>query len=761
MYLKLIITSFFCFCITLLYAQINIIPQPQFVQQSKGSFLINNKTAIIYDQYSKPHALYLQQQLKTNYNITPRVIYYNEIKNLPTQQIISLSVKNNVTNGYALNSTQNNIEIMGVNDTLLFNGLQSLLQLIIQKNCQTYIPSVIIKDAPRFQYRGMHLDVSRHFFNVADVKRYIDYLAFYKFNTFHWHLTDDQGWRIEIKKYPLLTQIGGYRNGTIVGRYPGIGNTNQRYGGFYTQAQIKEVVQYASERFINIIPEIEMPGHASAAIAAYPQLSCFPDEAVEIAPTTIWSGSKKGKHVQQTWGVFNDVFAPTDYTFQFLEDVLDEIIPLFPSTYIHIGGDECPKENWKRSAFCQQLIKDKNLKDEHGLQSYFIQKIEQYLNKKGKKIIGWDEILEGGFAPNAAVMSWRGTEGGVAAAKQQHNVVMTPGSHCYFDHAESQQEDSVTIGGFLPLEKVYRFEPVPSELNKNEAIFILGAQANVWTEYITNTAKLQYMIFPRIAAIAEVLWTNPENKSWLNFEKKIPIIFNQCKKWKANFNKAYYELYADVQPSVDNKSIQLALSSKQPKANIVYKINDGAFKKYEAPLHISTTCSIGYSILIDDKVQKLTKQPFHFNKATGKKIELSVLPSKAYPGNGAFSLVDGIHNTKGLAASAECIGFEGDDVMVKITFNEPTIINNINIHSLYEPGSWVYLPKSISLFNQNMELLQQKEVTNTENIQSVTLLKKITETQIIIKINNYGIIPTGMPGAGNKAWLFLNEIEIN
>jgi len=331
-------------------------------------------------------------------------------------------------------------------------------------------------------------------------------------NTFHWHLTDDQGWRIEIKKYPKLTTVGGFRNGTIIGRYPGTGNDGLSYGGYYTQEQIKEVVKYAADRFITVVPEIEMPGHSSAAIAAYPQLSCFPEEATKHPAKCAWNGDSTGKKVQQTWGVFEDVYAPTEYTFNFLQDVLNEVMQLFPSKYIHIGGDECPKESWKRSAFCQQLIKEKGLKDEHGLQSYFIQRIEKYLNTKGRQIIGWDEILEGGLAPNATVMSWRGEKGGIEAAQQQHNVIMTPGGWCYFDHSQTQQEDSVTIGGFTSVEKVYSYDPVPKELSAANKKYVLGAQGNVWTEYIGNTAKLEYMVFPRISALSEVLWTSAEQK---------------------------------------------------------------------------------------------------------------------------------------------------------------------------------------------------------------------------------------------------------
>ena len=438
------------------------------------------------------------------------------------------------------------ISISGETNREIFYGIQTLLQLMdireatASSEAGVSLPYVVINDYPRFAYRGMHLDVARHFQPVAFIKKYIDYLAAYKFNTFHWHLTDDQGWRIEIKKYPRLTEVGGYRNGTIIGHYPGKGNDSLRYGGFYTQDQIKEVVQYAAERHIDVIPEIEMPGHASAAIAAYPELSCFPQQDTRIPKGTSWVGDRKGKQVQQTWGVFEDIFSPTDFTFHFLEDVVDEVMELFPSKYIHIGGDEAPKEAWKKSAFAQKLIQDKKLKDEHGLQSYFIQRMEQYINKKGKKIIGWDEILEGGLAPNATVMSWRGENGGIEAAKQNHDVIMTPGGWMYFDHSQSKNEDSVTIGGYTPLQKVYGYEPIPAALPSDKAKYVLGAQANVWTEYLKYPSTIEYMIFPRMLALSEVLWSPEKKRNWQNFKERLPAVLERLNHQKINYSKASF-----------------------------------------------------------------------------------------------------------------------------------------------------------------------------------------------------------------------------
>lgn len=522
---------------------VNIIPAPVELKMNSGNFSFNHSTHIIAAGSAMHEAKMFNFYLKKLYGFALPVKSKLENSKSGNVIILELTKSTDRKDAYNMAVESNKILISSTGNEGLFYGIQTLLQLLPENKTEiaerTFeIPQLSIKDYPRFQYRGMHLDVGRHFFGVDFIKKYIDYLAYYKFNNFHWHLTEDQGWRIEIKRYPRLTSVGGFRNGTIIGHYPGTGNDSVHSGGFYTQEQIKEIVKYAQDRFITIIPEIEMPGHSSAAIAAYPQLSCFPDESTKISDKTPWAGSRNGKQVQQTWGVFEDVYCPSEYTFKFLENVLDEVMKLFPSKYIHIGGDECPKTAWKRSAFCQKLIKDKNLKDEHGLQSYFIQRIEKYLNSKGRSIIGWDEILEGGLAPNATVMSWRGEEGGIAAAQQKHDVIMTPGTYVYFDHSQTKNEDSVTIGGYLPLEKVYNYEPVPKELTEEEAKYVLGAQGNVWTEYMGNTNKLEYMIFPRMSALSEVLWSPKENRNWKEFSDKLPDIYKRYELWGANYSKA-------------------------------------------------------------------------------------------------------------------------------------------------------------------------------------------------------------------------------
>ena len=539
--------SFFCafvlYCSAVFAQQVNIIPQPLSVTEKTGNFTINSSTRLVVkDKKDNATASFLNTYLLEHYGFKLIQVTTDAAKSITIssgQQGEGLKAS-----GYQLQSGMDGVHIKGNSELGSFYGMQTLLQLLpTEKSTALIIPALLVEDQPRFAYRGAMLDVGRHFLPVHFIKKYLDYLALHKLNYFHWHLTEDQGWRIEIKKYPNLTKVGAWRNGAIIGRYPGKGNDNSRDGGFYTQEQVKEIVQYAADRFITVIPEIEMPGHSGAAIAAYPMLSCFPDQKTVIPANMISEKSKlelasgRVKLVQETWGVHSDVYAPTEYTFKFLEDVLDEVMALFPSKYIHVGGDECPKDAWKKSEFCQQLIKEKGLKDEHGLQSYFIQRMEQYINKKGRTLIGWDEILEGGLAPNAIVMSWRGEEGGIAAAKENHQVIMTPGSHVYLDHSQTKNEDSVTIGGFLTMETVYSYEPVPKELTAQQATYVLGAQGNVWTEYMSNPSKVEYMLFPRLSALSEVLWSAKENKNWPAFQTKMESQYKRNKVWGANYFK--------------------------------------------------------------------------------------------------------------------------------------------------------------------------------------------------------------------------------
>ncbi len=525
-----------------------IIPKPVKLEIAKGRFVVDSKTKITGDKSLENEGDFLAEMLSTVSN-TDVKFDANNNGNIVLQ--LDTTIDND--EGYTLSVTYDKIIISGKTATGVFYGIQTLRQMMpsaIESGKDTVaeiaIPAVLIADSPRFIYRGMHLDVARHFFPVDFIKKYIDLIAMHKMNTFHWHLTEDQGWRIEIKKYPKLTEIGAWRHGTIIGHHPGTGNDEKKYGGFYTQEEIKDIVKYATSKHVTVIPEIELPGHSGAAIAAYPFLSCFPKEKSIVFNDM---GSKKGKEtqangtpkiVQETWGVFDDVYcAGKEETFTFLQDVLDEVIPLFPSQYIHIGGDECPKANWEKCPSCQARIKKLGLKDEHELQSYFIQRMEKYLNKKGKKIIGWDEILEGGLAPNATVMSWRGTKGGVEAAKQHHDVIMTPGHSVYFDHYQSKDKDNepLAIGGLTTVKDVYKYEPSPIGLSADEQKYVLGSQANVWTEYMKTTDYVEYMILPRMTALSEIVWTPKDDKNWEDFDTRLQHIVERYEAMGLNYAK--------------------------------------------------------------------------------------------------------------------------------------------------------------------------------------------------------------------------------
>lgn len=531
---------------TAMSQDIHIIPEPASVKPNQQIFTLSAATHIAGSDSLKAAGsiAFFNDYLNEYYHFQPTAGKIAGTAKKAVGNIIYFQLQapkaGDTIGAYSLNVTKDSVVITSAHEEGLFYGMQSLIQLLPTTVASTLqLPGVAIQDAPRMGYRGMMLDCGRHFMPVSFVKKFINYLALHKFNTFHWHLTEDQGWRIEIKKYPKLTQIGAWRNGTIIGHHPGTGNDNQKSGGFYTQDQIRDIVKYAADRYITIIPEIEMPGHSSAAIAAYPELSAFPTESTEIAENTPWNGPRSGKQVQQTWGVFPDIYVPTKNTFKFLEDVLDEVMALFPGKYIHIGGDESPKDYWKKSAYCQQLIKNAGLKDEEGLQSYFIRTIEEYVVSKGHQIIGWDEILEGGLAPQATVMSWRGEAGGIEAAKQHHNVIMTPGTHMYFDHAQTKPADSLTIGGYLPIQKVYSYDPFPSELTAAQHGYIIGVQANLWTEYIPTPAKAEYMIFPRIGALSEVAWTDPKNKNYDDFKTRLQTEIQRYQLWGVNYCKKW------------------------------------------------------------------------------------------------------------------------------------------------------------------------------------------------------------------------------
>ena len=783
---------YFAFLLNCLVAagqnSLNLVPMPAEVKMGKGSISIDKNTTIVLEGSGlEKNASFINDYLLQAAGYKLKIA-----KDHAGNNAIRLNYERldkDIPGAYNLTIDKKGVYIAGDNENGVFYGIQTLLQLAETSNLKPQtsnykltLPQLTITDHPRFQYRGMHLDVGRHFFPVSFIKKYIDYLAAYKYNTFHWHLTEDQGWRIEIKKYPELTTTGAWRNGTIIGRYPGKGSDNRLYGGFYTQDEIKEVVAYAAARYIEVIPEIEMPGHSSAAIAAYPWLSCFPSKPTEIPAKMISQKSmdeqKNGriKLVQETWGVFDDVFcAGKDSTFSFLQNVIDEVLPLFPSKYFHIGGDESPKTHWKKCPACQLRIKNEKLKDEHELQSYFVQRIEKYLNSKGKILIGWDEILEGGLAPNAVVMSWRGEKGGIEAAKQKHLVIMTPESPLYLNHAQSRNEDSVTQGGFNPLEAVYNYEPIAKELNAEQGKYVLGAQGNMWSEYLSNQAKLEYMLFPRITALSEVLWSPKEKRNWKDFERRLPVVYERLDNRHINYSRAFYELKATVVPTKNQEGVLWKVESKNKTGKIKWtpSLLSSYAADYSQPLLIKESTERMAILVSGDNKKQLTSitQKFIFNKATGKKITLVTAPDKKYPGDGAFTLVNGVQNEMGLNRSTEFLGFLGTDMDATIDLGKETEVSKITLHTLGQNGSWIYLPSQIEVSfipfidttittrHAPIESVTQP-VQDENNKQVIQLPSPKTCRYIRVFAKNYGIIPFGKPGAGNAAWLFVDEIEI-
>ena len=497
-------------------SDLNLVPVPEKIKVNSGQFVIRSNTSIVLSSDNQE----MKNAVAVFNNLLSKAAGFRlQITVSPAaSNAIVCKINPSISNdeGYKLSVQKELIVLEAKTPQGIFYGMQTLRQLLpfqIERpylsNTAWTVPCVEIEDAPRFAYRGLMLDVCRHFMPKEFIFKFIDMLAYHKMNTFHWHLTDDQGWRIEIKQYPKLTQIGAFRNRTLEGRYASPEKRkwdNTRYGGFYTQDDIKEIIAYAQKRFVTIIPEIEMPGHAVAALASYPELSC--------------SGGPF--EVEGIWGVFNDIYCPKDETFTFLENVLSEVIDLFPSQYIHIGGDEAPKLRWQNCAHCQDLIKKEGLKDEHELQSYFIKRIEKFVESKGKRIIGWDEILEGGLAPNATVMSWRGEAGGIEAAKQDHDVIMAPNTYCYLDYYQADPKTQpLAIGGFVPLWRTYSYNPVPASLSPTEAKHILGVQGNVWTEYIPDAKQAEYMAYPRGAAIAEIGWSPQSLRNYTDFKQRI------------------------------------------------------------------------------------------------------------------------------------------------------------------------------------------------------------------------------------------------
>lgn len=675
--------------------------------------------------------------------------------------------------GYSLDIDPSKIIIKASSAAGFYYAVQSLKQLLPiavygDKESDLVeeweVPCAHIDDAPRFSYRGMHLDVARHFFSVDEVKRYIDLLAMHKLNVFHWHLTDDQGWRIEIKKYPKLTEIGSIRKHTMVEKnFDQYDNTP--YGGYYTQDQIRDIVNYAKERFITIIPEVDLPGHMVAALASYPSLGC--------------TGGPY--EVQGVWGVHPDVLcAGKEETYEFVTDVLSEVIELFPSRYIHIGGDECPKDRWKKCPLCQARIRKLGLKtdEEHTaeerLQSYFMTRVEKFLNENNRQIIGWDEILEGGAAPNATVMSWRGTDGGVQAAKLRHNVVMTPNTYLYFDYYQSEdtQTEPLAIGSYVPLERVYDFEPVPDTLDNDSKKYILGAQANLWTEYISDFKQVEYMLLPRLDALSEVQWTQPENKNWVNFLDRLQHNIQVYDLKGYNYGKHIFGINPEYRIIPEKHCIEVTLRT-QGDAPVYYTL-DGTVPtekstRYTQPIELTENADLKAIVVRSGMKTNMFEKEYVFNKATARKITLNSVPNDRYTFKGGQTLVDGMTGDMGFA-TGRWIGFSPGDLDAVIDLGETTFISKVELGILFDKDNWIFPSDHISVsvsqdgvkYNSVADtvlVLPDQSMKNSRMIQGVTF-DPVNTRYVKIKANSVKSLPAWHGAKGKPGFLFVDEINI-
>lgn len=736
---------------------VHIIPQPKQVEITQGSINLNAKSTLYLENEFENAASFLRNYLRFGAGLNLELASKDEAT------IIFIKDDSIPSEGYILEVSEKNILIKASDSGGAFYGVQTLRQLMPSSlernnsipNQTVTIPTIRIIDAPKFKYRGMHLDVGRHFFPKEFIKEYIANMALLKMNYFHWHLTEDQGWRIEIKKYPRLSSHAAFRNETLIGHYNDSPQKydGKTYGGFYTQEEIKEIVEFASQHNVTIIPEIEMPGHAQAAISAYPELGCT-GKAVEVATK---------------WGVFENIYCPNQNTFTFLQDVLIEVIALFPGEYIHIGGDEAPKTQWQKCDHCQQLIEKHNLKDEHGLQSYFIREMEAFINSKGKKIIGWDEILEGGLAPNATVMSWRGTEGGIEAAKQQHDVIMTPTSHAYFDYYQSENPDEpLAIGGFLPLKKVYSFNPLPDDLNEEEKQYILGAQGNVWTEYMKTEEQVEYMAFPRMLAMSEVVWSGPSENidhDYTNFLARLELFMERLDVRNINYANHLYEIQGNI--TKESGNVFYTLKTPTEGKEILYSINNSEEKNYEAAIPITGKSVITAIVHKDGKeIGSAFSEEINFHKGVIGTLSLNLEPHKAYSAGGKEALINGISGSDSRYGDKEWLGFWGDDLEIKIDWKELQEINMVTLRLYNANGQWIYLPDEVTITfktenGKTISSMQKTKPNAGSTIVTISVPFDSIKTEgITITIPSYGTIPDGKQGAGNMAWTFIDEITI-
>ncbi|MBN1155055.1 family 20 glycosylhydrolase [candidate division KSB1 bacterium] len=756
---------------------IDIIPKPQQLDVLPAFFTMNKETKIVVptqDDRLIEIARYLNTLIHRSTAWELEISASPEPASANRILFILDDVYRAGAEAYELHMTSQEITIKASAPNGIFYGVQSLRQLLppsIERENGLLgeesidLRCVHIVDEPRFKWRGVMLDVSRHFFDVDYIKRLIDHLAYHKLNTFHWHLCDDQGWRIEIKQYPKLTTVGAWRvdreNYHWHARPPQIPGEEATYGGFYTQDEVRDVVKYASQRFITIVPEIEMPAHTSAALAAYPEYSCTG------GPFTVPPGS--------IWPITDIYCAGNDSTFEFLQNILKEFMDLFPGEYIHIGGDEATKTNWETCKKCQARIEAEGLKDEFELQSYFVRRMENFIHANHRRLIGWDEILEGGLAPRACVMSWRGMEGGIEAAKIGHDVVMSPVSHCYFNMYQGpMDQEPFAYGGYIPIRMVYEFEPIPEELNAKEAAHILGAQANLWTEFVSTPETAEYLFIPRMDALAEVLWTQKEKRDWNDFSRRLLHQFDRYDQWGINYARSALAVNIDTEVDVESKTLLLSLRSEIPQVDIRYTLdeNDPTINsmKYRVPIEIDADVHFSTASFIDSvRVSPVLRKTFEFHLATGKKVELIHPNESKYDGGGDYSLTNSLLGSINYM-DGRWKGFHEFDFIATLDLEKIQQINYIGVGFLRDPMKWIFLPKSVEFAIsedgktfESIKSTELPEVKPEDQVQTVEMSAELASKKarfIRIHAQNIGRCPEWHTGAGGPAWVFVDEIVV-
>ncbi|WP_419072337.1 family 20 glycosylhydrolase [Phocaeicola coprocola] len=745
-----------------------IIPKPLDVNcKGDASFLLKDGVAVIYpenNQKMQDNAEFLVDYVEkqTGVKLTSHA-------GMPVDGAIclTLDLSDDNAEAYKLIVNDKRVCISGASEAGVFYGIQTLRKsLPVAQDINVNLSAVEIYDKPRFAYRGAMLDVARHFYTVDEVKTFIDMLALHNINRFHWHLTDDQGWRIEIKKYPKLMSVASERKETVVGRwYSGIYD-GKPYGGYYTQDELRDVIDYAAKRHITIIPEVDLPGHMQAALTAYPELGC--------------TGGPY--EVRTIWGVSQDVLCVgNDFTLQFVKDVLSEVADIFPSEYIHIGGDECPKVRWEKCPKCQERIKSLGLKSdakhtkEQRLQSYMIQEAAKYLKEKGKRIIGWTEILEGGLVPDATLMSWIGESGGIEAAHQHHDVIMTPNTYLYFDYYQSKkvEDEPLAIGGYLPIEKTYNYEPMPKELTKEEQQYIKGVQANLWTEYIPVFSQVQYMVLPRLGAAAEVQWTDPSKKDYKDFLRRVPhlVAVYDCYGW--NCATHVYDVNVDMKADTVNHvlNVQLSTMADDP----IYYTLDGQDPtekslKYTKPFTIDQSVVLKTMAVHPDRTSKISVDTIRFNKATLKPVVLLQPNESRFSPDGPVVLVDGRNGNHSFDTGA-WLAVAGNDLEAVINMQAETILSSASVHVYVRKDAWLFDARgfsvSVSSDNKNYKEVASQEYKQMQESDSDGIIEHelsfdpCKATYVKIKVISEKSMPDWHWDAGKAPFLLVDEIILN